>query len=231
MNTLFLKYPYLSSQMVWFSIFLLLLLILSDQRRPIIWAGLFALPQALFAIGFIPEYWHPDRIFAIGVGPEDFIFSFFAGGLSYGCAVLFLRQKIRLDIQFHQVLKRYLICCLFGIVSITLLSLMGLSKIHGALITLILWGVILLLIKKRLWSFAAWGFVGFTIVYFLGFEIILMIWPDLSSLWTWENLMGLEFLGIPLEELIWASLYGPIWALTVAFLLNARITKHTRDKT
>jgi len=229
MNTLLLEYPYLFSQLIWLLLFLILLLFLSNQRHHIILAGLLALPQAFFAIGLIPEYWHPKRIFVLGVGLEDFIFSFLAGGLSWGCSIIILQRKLRLDIRVRLFLKRYLICCLFGISSIILLTRLGMRGIKGPLITLFLWGVILFLLYRRFWPIALWGFIGFLILYFLGFEIILLIWPDLPSFWTWENLLGYKFLGIPIEELIWASLYGPIWALTVGFLLNARIQNYTLE--
>lgn len=60
----------------------------------------------------------------------------------------------------------------------------------------------------------------------MGFLIILSIWPNLLSLWNLEKFSGIVILQIPIEELIWALLYGGTWSLTIAFLVDARFTKN-----
>jgi hypothetical protein len=108
------------------------------------------------------------------------------------------------------------------LVVIGIIYLNGERTMSGPLLAMLAWGGLLLLIYRPLWSIAVSGALISTGLYTAFFKLVTVIWPDFTSLWTAENLMGMSLWSIPLEEVLWACLYGAVWPVTVAYILDAR---------
>lgn len=216
------QHQYFGSLIVWALIFIIICISFSKQRRLILLSGLLAAPQAVLGLALAPQYWKPDYILDFGIGIEDFIFLFLFGGMGWIGAVWPSRNKFAFQIQKFPLLKRILLYCAFGIVAWGLYSLLKIRKIEVAFLVMLSWVVFLIVVKKTPWLIALSGFVFLLFVYFIGGQLILLLWPDILSLWTLQNLWGVKLFGIVLEELIWVGLYGGAWALTLAYFFNVK---------
>jgi hypothetical protein len=216
---------YLFSQGFSLTVYLAAIACLYTYRKSIIIASILALPHAFYSLLLVPVYWNPNRIMFLGIGVEDFLFSFFAGGLIWFGVLLFLRKKMVIHYNPKQIFIRYFICISFGISSIFILYFIGINDMLNPFITMILIIVIILIYKKVYFPIFLFESLASVLVYTLGLKIALTVWPDLMQSWTWKNLWGISLFGIPVEELAWAFLYGGSWSLSVAFLLNVDIKK------
>jgi|WetSurMetagenome_2_1015567.scaffolds.fasta_scaffold106218_2 hypothetical protein len=198
---------------------------LYKYRKSIIIASFLALPHAFYSLMLVPVYWHPNRIMLLGIGIEDFIFTFFTGGLIWFGVLLFLKKKLIIHYYPKQIVFRYFICIIFGISSIFILYFIGINDMLNPFITMILIITIILIYKKAYFLIFLFESLASVLVYTLGLKIALTVWPDLMQSWSWKNLWGISLFGIPVEELAWAFLYGGSWSLTIAFILGIKFNK------
>lgn len=221
-------YLYLFSQIVWICLYFFGLLFLKGKRSSILFSSVAALPQAFLGGDVYSGTWVPNRILVIGAGVEDFIFCFLLGGLAWITTIFVIQKRVTIQFQFRGIIKRFLISLLFGIVATAALYLLDIREYLNSFIVMVIWCIVIFAYKKNYWPFLIIGSSSFFIVYMAGLLIGLFIWPDLLSLWNLENFSGISFLRIPLEELVWAFLYGGTWSLTIAFLLDVRLHKEFR---
>ncbi len=173
----------------------------------------------------VTQTWVPNRILVIGAGIEDFLFCFLSGGLAWMSTLIVMQKKILVRFKFTSILKRFLFIQTFGIVVTATLYLLDLRDYLNFFIVMVMWSGAILVYKRKYWHFFVIGSLSYLIIFGVGFLIVLLIWPDILSLWNLESFSGIRFLRIPIEELVWAFLYGGTWSLTIAFLLDARLHK------
>ena len=138
-------------------------------------------------------------------------------------AVWFVRRRMRLQINASVLFQRCLACHVFGIVVGGLLYLTGIGAMNSVLLTMATLGILLLCIRREFWPMAVSGALVSTVLYTLVLKAALTIWPPLITAWTEVNLWGLGFWGMPLEEIVWAFLYCPVWGLSTAYMFDARL--------
>jgi hypothetical protein len=184
--------------------------------------SILATHQALLSLIMIPEYWNPKRIFVIGIGPEDIIFCFVVGGFAWFEVAWFVNKKFELHFNKSLIIKRFIFHLSVIVPLIAILYPIGLKGMNAPLIASFVWGIIVLLYRRKLWPIAITGAIISTLIYSLALIFMRFVWPDFYSLWTWQNLWGISFLEIPLEEIVWGLLYGPFWAITIAYFLDAK---------
>lgn len=216
---------YLMSQVIIVALYLFGLLILYEYRKSIFIASILAAPQAFYAFLLVPIYWNPPRIMIFGVGIEDFIFSFLAGGLVWMGVLLFFKNKLIFQYRIKTIILRFLMVFCLSILVISILYLVGFKDMLNPFITMIIACVVILIYSFSYWKIFLFESIASLLVYGVGLKTVFFIWPDLITLWTRENLWGLSIAGIPLEELVWAFLYGGSWCLTIAFILNVKPKK------
>jgi hypothetical protein len=224
MKEFFTSYQYLCSLLIWLVFYFVGLIIFYKYRKSILLSSLLAMPQALFAIFLVPAAWQPKRIFVFGTGIEDLIFCFLSGGLVWMSVLLYCRENTPLDFKLKTIFKRLVYCTLFGIFAVVLMT--TLTEIKGYLIPFIVmttWCTILIILNPSYIRLLLIGMASFFVIWILILLAIINIWPGIPSLWSWDNLWGLSFLKFPLEELVWALLYGGSWSLSIAFILNVRL--------
>jgi hypothetical protein len=140
--------------------------------------------------------------------------------------IIVLQKKILVRFKFTRIFKRFLVIQTFGIVVTASLNLLDIREYLNFFIVMVVWSAAILFYQRNYWKFILFGSVSYLIIFTVGFLIILSIWPNLLSLWNLEKFSGIVILQIPIEELIWALLYGGTWSLTIAFLVDARFTKN-----
>jgi hypothetical protein len=222
--TLFLsQYIYLGSLLFWMAIHAVSCIAFPSQRRPILTSSLFAVPQAAFALLYVPQYWNPRYIVNLLIGLENFVFCFLAGGLAWMAAVWAFHRRISFSYRIPLILKRFSLCSLIGILMGALFYFIGFRGYAVSLLIMLIWGLILLIWRKNYSKLMVCGALTFTILFVFIFKSVEIVWPNLLSLWNLKNLCGLGLGHIPLEEIAWAFFYGAVWPITVAWLLDARL--------
>jgi len=224
------RYIYFGSLLVWMSMHAAGYIVFPSQRRSMLAASLGATPQAVYAFLLVPFNWNPKYIIRAPIGIEDFIFCFLAGGLAWIASAWMVRKRILFNIRPALMIKRFLLCSIFGIVASGALYLVGVRGYAIPLAIMFTWGAALLFFHKRFLPLAVTGSATFALIYILMFKTIELLWPGLPSLWNLKNLWELQFWHIPLEEIAWAFLYGPAWAITTAWILDARFIKGHIEK-
>lgn len=179
-----------------------------------------ASPQGFLALILSPVYWNPKRIMFLGIGVEDILFCFVVGGLVWMAISTVFQDKIVYDNDVKRILLRYLICSLTGILITLILYYSGFKSMVNPFITMTIWISVLIVIKKKYLIICLTGSFVFLLIYTITFIIVSKIWPDLLLFWSNENLSGHTLMNIPIEELIWAFLYGGSWSAAMAFILR-----------
>lgn len=230
--TFFELYPYLVFSSVLFIIFLAFLLIYKKQWQPMLVSGLLSAPFAYTSVFFVPEYWDPTRIAVFVAGPEDIIFSFANGGIVWLIATWPVRKRIILQIQTGRSMMRYVFCSVFGVTFGAAFILIlhtygsGVGIMTAALVTITSLGVLLLYLRSEFWPISIAGGIGFTILYTILVGIVFTIHPDVVLQWNIDNLWGIKLLGIPMEEILWAFLFGAVWPLLMAYVFDVSLDFH-----
>lgn len=171
-------------------------------------AGLF------FAVSqtYNPGYWHPDTLFDLsnrlgGASLEDGLFVFFSAGIVsvlYEFAFrknLSVSSKKPLPWPVAVYFLTYLVLMFTGINPVYLLIVPALA---GAVAIWILRND---LVRNSLFSGAA-----FTVLYAVLFVVFLWMFPGyVQANYNLGALMGVWFLGLPLEEFLYAFTFGLFW--------------------
>lgn len=224
------SYPYLV-----FSLFVILVLalvyLLSPRRRlPLLVGALFASPQALASLELVPEYWNPEYVIELpwSIGLEDVLFNFYMGGVAWLLATCFVMGRVEVKFRLSTIFSRYLYAVLFGSAIGVPLYLLGTRPIDISFVVFGLWTVVLLSLRPALWPLALSGFSLGIVYAALGYRLNLLLWPRISDYFNGQALWGVSFGRIPLEEYLYFALFCPAWALTTAFMLDARIRPSNR---
>jgi len=210
---------------IWFLIFIWQ----KKSRKEMLIASIIITPAALSEVFFVPGYWLPDTIGNPKLSIEDFIFTFAVGGIIAVIYELFMKGKIkhqRLCNCYNGGLFHGLILGI-GIIAVFLsYSLLKINFMYAVYIGIIVDIIIIFitrpdLIRKVLYSGIIFGFL-----YFLFFSLFSLITPSFIKHWNLSNLSGIVFLGVPIEEILWAigagSLIGPIYEYLLSIRLNER---------
>lgn len=218
-------YPYLVANLFYIVFFALVLLCVSGQRRMMLLSGLLAAPFACCSVLFIPEYWNPVRIldFFFKTGPEDIIFSFINGGIAWLLAAWAVRKKLTINIRAGILLRRYAAYSASFMAVGFLLRQGGAGIMTATILSILLCSLLLLCLRPDLWVLPFAGLIGFTALYLVCVDILLGVFPEFLLQWNMENLWGVSLLGIPVEEILWASSFGFCWPLFIAHISDARL--------
>jgi hypothetical protein len=226
MHEFFTTYQYLGSLLIWLCFYISGLTVFYRHRKSIFLSSILAMPHAFFTIFLVPAAWQPKRIFVFGTGIEDLIFCFLAGGLVWMSVIWYFHESIPVKFQLKTIIKRLAYCAVFGILAVVLITILtGMKGYLIPFIVMVLWSAIVIIINPSYLWLLLIGMVSFFVIWFLILLAIINIWPNIPSLWSWDNLWGISFLKFPIEELVWAVLYGGSWSLSVAFILNVNIKK------
>lgn len=205
---------------VWLTLYIVGIVVHFKHRKSILFASILAMPQSLYGLLVVPVYWQPERILIFGIGLEDALFSFLTGGLAWIVVLTFLKDPVLPDFIWQKLIFRFFLCILFGFIVAPVLYHCGIRDMVNPFITMIIWTLVIVAFDRKYLKLTAIGAFSFLLVYGIGFKFQILFWPSYFSFWNWENMWGLKFMEIPLEELVWAFLYGGSWSLTVAFILN-----------
>lgn len=199
------------------------LIALIKNKKQIFFSSLFALPQAFYGLILVPVYWNPKTTSFLGIGLEDFIFSFLTGGLVWLSVLFLYKNMIYSSFKWNKIILKFTFCVLFGFIGLSILYFLKIRDIVNPFLVMILWSALILILHFEFRKIALSGAFSFLLIYILCLKTILIIRPEFISFWTLNNLSNVMIFKMPVEELIWAFLYGLSWSLGVAYILDVQI--------
>lgn len=213
-------YPYLLMSLVLLAIAGTAVAVYSPGRRLALISAVLSAPTAGYAAFFVPEYWHPTQIVAMSPGIEDVIFSLANGATVWVIATWTIRRELVFNADLRQSIRSYLG---FAVV-FSLLLLVVRSFELPVMLSVVLSGVLLyaylLFRRPELWFVSLIGGGVFVVLYSTVLATGLYFLPYFNADWNHANLLGIDLLGMPIEEPLWALFYGAIWPVLMAYVLN-----------
>ncbi|MFS8131491.1 MAG: lycopene cyclase domain-containing protein [Candidatus Dojkabacteria bacterium] len=212
----------------------ILLLFRRDLIRESLMGSLTLLPFAFFEMFFIPYYWNPHSVGQFAFGPLNFdLEAFFCciavGGIASISYEIFRNKKIK-DFKGIYLNQRDIFIRNFAIIIVVIISIIfGVFLRPYFIYSFLIVGPVgfFIITQKRKDLFLN-GIVGgliFTLIYIISLWITAHVlypgWIDFA--WNKQNLiLNSSFLGIPLEEYLWAFTTGILWAPAYEYLTNRK---------
>ncbi len=217
------QYAWLIWSLLLVGIWLVIYIVLNDKdkRREMLIVSLLTSLTGLTEPLFVPAYWNPPSLFNLaqltGFDIESLIFSFGAGGIAIILYELIFRSSHeKMMAPSHHLPKhRYHLWAILAmpIAFTILLFATRLNPIYISVISLILGGIATWYcrpdLKKKMIT-SAFLFLG---LYFLYFLTLILLFPGyVDQVWNFKTISGILFIGIPLEELLYAFSFGFMWS-------------------
>jgi hypothetical protein len=214
-------------QYIWFawaSAFLIpwavLFFAFAEQRKAMLRVSLATTLFGLTEPLFVPEYWNPPSLFNLaqqtGFDLESFIFCFGIGGVgSVLYSAIVHRSTVAIPIQERQApLHRHHYKALVApILIFPLLYFLPWNPIYPAIIAMAAGAIATIACRPDIKTKAWVGGLLFFAYYFVFFIALEVSAPGyIERVWNLPALSGILFLGIPLEELLFAFTFGLYWS-------------------
>lgn len=189
-------------------------------RAKMLYSSLICMPFGALDILFIPEYWHPPSIFGLVPPLESFAFAFLFGGIA-SSTYESVRGKKVVDIpdderaSFYRFETRTYEKWTIVLGGIPLLFWgFDLKIMTTSLILLFVLGAIELvqrpdLVRKTLFSSLFLAAVYTATLLFLKTAFFPAMFQDW---WTHQNLLGVYIAGVPVEEIVFAFVFGLLFS-------------------
>lgn len=190
------------------------------QRKVMVWASLFTMPFGLTEPIFVPQYWSPPSLFDLarttGFDIESLVFTFGIGGV---CAVLynlFTSRKLAPMADAERKSPRHKLHAWALATPFLLFPVLypfSWNPIYPAIVAMCLGAAAAIWCRpdlaRKTWI-GAILFVTYYTLFLIGVE-----WTAtgyIQRVWNVSALSGLSFIGIPIEELLFAAAFGTYWS-------------------
>ena len=182
-----------------------------------LWTSLIGITEPFF----VPLYWNPpsllDLAWRTGFDIESFIFSFGIGGIAILAYDRFFRARDTRVTSREKRLSRHrfhLLALLLAPASFfVLFSTASLNPIYSAILAMIAGGIATWYCRPDLKNKMFASALIFLAIYFVYFLTLIALFPGyVEQVWNLKALSGIRLVGIPLEELLFATSFGFIWS-------------------
>jgi hypothetical protein len=227
-------YEWLAFSLMFLGVWLAIFAARPVLRKEMFWVSLFTMPFALTEPLFVPEYWNPPSLFNLAATTrfdiESFIFCFAIGGVAsvlYESLVRVRHEKM--DSREINRVKRAEHYAAFAVIPIAFAALefaTGLNSIYSASAAMLLGSACVAAFRPDLLRMMVVGGLVFLALYFIFFLLFTLAYPGIvQEAWNLPELSGILVLGVPLEELLFASTFGMMWSGIYEFMLWYRVEK------
>ncbi len=182
------------------------------------WSAFLGLCEPLF----VPAYWNPPSLFnlaqTIGFDVESIIFSFGTGGLGFALYMAIFpvtHEPVIPRSHRNEERHKYHLPLLFVAPAIffALTLFTTINPIYNAIICLLLGGATTWYCRPDLVGKMIVSALVFLGIYFIYFILLIGFFPGyVERVWNLPAISGILFLGIPIEELMFAFAYGFYWS-------------------
>ncbi|MDE3056796.1 MAG: hypothetical protein KGJ59_02425 [Bacteroidota bacterium] len=222
--------------LIW-SLFFLMFWVIIYLSKPIFrkemlsisfWTMLLGLSEPLF----VPRYWNPPTLFDLaqrtGFDIESLIFTFALGGTASVLYKLIYKKDVtKMDAgeMKHKRHKLHIYILSSPIpIFLALALLTSLNHIYCGIIAMATGALLTLYCRPDL-KWKIWIGGSLLLIYYAVFFLSLIaVFPDYVSLvWNVKALTGILFIGIPVEELMFAFSFGMLWSSLYEHMLWYKI--------
>ncbi len=179
------------------------------------------MPLGLTEPLFVPEYWNPPSLFDLaaktGFDIESLIFAFSIGGIAAVLYELFFKVKHKKinKKEMNSGKHRFHLLALSSpvIVFLFLYFFTNLNPIYSAITAMFIGSFSVILCRPNLKNKILVGGLLFLVIYFIFFFLLNLVYPGwIEKIWNLGAISGILFLGIPIEELLFAFSFGMMWS-------------------
>ncbi len=210
--------------LAWASAFLVpwagLFLFFPRYRHAMWWASVFTTPFGLTEPLFVPEYWNPPSLFDLaqrtGFDLESLIFCFAIGGIgavSYDALFRVRLAPLPVAARSHPRHRLHHLALASPFLIFLALVFLPWNPIYPGIVAMFVGGLATILcrpdLKTRTWV----GALLFLAIYIVFLQSLRLFQPGyIEEVWNHSALTGVGLLGMPVEELLFASGFGLYWA-------------------
>ena len=215
-------YSYLVGVLIFWAAWIVSSIFGKRYRAEIRWGSLIAAPLALTSLLFVPQYWTPPSLFnldkTIRVGIEDFLWAAAVGGLASVVGELLLKERLAATRKLQR--KRRYAPFVFAVVVFVVLEAWHPGKtMENTIISLAFGALTLAYLRPDLLPLMLTSALSFTALYFFLFLCFLFFYPEfVQRYYNLPNLLGIYFLGVPIEELLFAATGGAVWSAAYEYV-------------
>lgn len=217
-------YPFLGATALFGVVWILIWYGRPDLRRALWFGSLISMPLGLTEPFFIPNYWAPSVLWSYrGWDIESLIWSFFLGGIA---AVLFETVWRKRLVRSKKYTPHWLAVCLLvaGFASVvTAVWYFDFSTLHNCLVFAFVVILALWAIRPDLVGISLKGGLVLTAIYIAIFLMAEHLSRGFLNQWNPEGNWGILWLGIPLEEYLFAFLFTVWWSLLYPIAAGLRV--------
>ncbi|MDJ0822729.1 MAG: hypothetical protein QNJ09_13090 [Paracoccaceae bacterium] len=197
-------------------------------------AGVLAAPAGLADVLFVPEYWQPQHIIGAWFSIEGVLFSFGNGCLIAAMIALWFPEIAPEKPQvIWQPVYRCASLMLPGFLAFLAAWQGGFGSLmimHAAYLGFAVMFVLMALQRRLSLKVVIFSGVGFAALYSV--QTLLWYWLDPGFPRFWSAAPYVYVLEIPpflpVEEYLWAFLYGGLWSSLMLFAFEARLPRSVR---
>ncbi len=212
---------WLTFSLIFLVIWVIIFLFKPKLRKEMFWSSILTAPVGLTEPLFVPEYWSPPSLFNLaaitGFDIESLIFSFAIGGMgAILYETIFKVKHLKMSKQeMNKKRHRFHLLALLSpfLAFIPLYFLTSLNIIYSASMAMAMGAIAAMLCRPDLIQKILKGSVLFLGLYFLFFFTFILVYPGIvEQVWNLKAISGILFLGIPIEELMFAITFGALWS-------------------
>jgi len=182
-----------------------------------LWTSLFGLTEPFF----VPAYWSPPSLFNLAVRTgfdiESLIFAFGIGGIAAVLyEALFKTKHVSVSKREHGLPRhKFHLWAIFSapVIFILLWLTTNLNPIYSAIIAMFVGGLAVLYcrpdLKVKMFASTA---IFLALYFFYFFTLVAAVPGYVERVWNLKAISGILVLGIPIEELLFAFVFGFIWS-------------------
>jgi len=210
--------------LIWSSAFLIpwvmIFIGFPQHRRAMSWASLFTTPFGLTEPLFVPEYWQPPSLFNLaertGFDIESLIFCFGIGGIAavfYNLITHQVPQPVGLKERYKPLHRHHYKALAAPFVAFPLLYFFPWNPIYPAIVAMIIGTIANILCRPDLKTKSWVGgllFLVYYAIFLAGLEWTATGYID--RVWNHSELSGMHIGFMPLEELLFAIIFGMYWS-------------------
>lgn len=192
-------------------------------RRATVTCGVLSMPLSLMALLLAPEYWKPKGVLELPVLLEDFLFMFNVGATSWLSGSWAYGDRLMLGrVRNWAFVRRSLVTAAASLAAGAVLHCFGVKIGHSILVFWTLSAIALLLLRPDLRGVMT-AAATFGALYFTLAACVFAAAPDFASAWNHANLLGWKLLGVPVDEIVWATGFGAVWPAFLMYATQGRI--------
>ncbi len=215
-------YSYLVGVLIFWAAWILCSILGKNYRAEIRWGTLIATPMALTSIFFVPQYWTPPSLF--NLDQEDFLWAAAVGGIASVVGELLLKERLA-TMRSRPRKRHYAPFAVIVVIFIALELWHSNKTIYNTIIAFAVGAVVIAFLRSDLVLSMLVGALSFTALYFFLFLCLLFLYSEfVRRFYNIPNLLGIYILGVPIEELLFASTGGAIWSVAYEYVQGYRLS-------